>query len=183
MAGHRHSFVARFDSEFSAGFPSSSAITHDAVMMFEANVRALFHAVSKLPELNRVMVHAATADSARLTWIVDTYVRPRFDQIVALWTEAKALGATHLDADPVVLYYCLIGAASLMYVNAPEARLLSGVDETAVAITHARVQSHADTLVAMLLGPTPTSAAHRHARTSTRTHQVKKHPNSYTKGT
>lgn len=114
---------------------------------------------------------------------MDTYVRPRFEQIAALWTEVQALGATHLDADPVVLYHCLIGAASLMYVNAPEARMLSGVDETGATITHARIQSHADTLVAMLLGPNRTSAARRHARPKTRTHHVKNHPNKHTNGT
>ena len=36
---------------------------------------ALVRAVSRLPELNRIMVHEATADSERLTWIVDTHVR------------------------------------------------------------------------------------------------------------
>ncbi len=163
----------RFDVEFAVGLASTvgaNAANDDAVVAFEATVRALVRAVSKLPELNRVMVHEATDGSDRLTWIVDTHVRRRFEQLAALWTEVKARGATHLDADPVVLYYCLLGAASLLYVNAPEARLLTGSQDTSAATADARVEAHADTLVAMLLGPPRTLASRR---PTTRTNRTK----------
>ncbi len=148
----------RFDVQFAAGLGSTIGAGNDgagtdAVSAFEATVRALVRAVSTLPELNRVMVHEATDDSDRLTWIVDTHVRRRFERLAALWTEVKVRGATHLDADPVVLYYCLLGAASLMYVNAPEARQLAGRKRASAATAAASVEAHADTLVAMLLGP------------------------------
>lgn len=164
----------RFDTEFAAGLASTigagidGAVT-DAVSAFEASVRALVRAVSKLPELNRVMVHEATDDSDRLTWIVETHVRRRFEQLAALWAEVKARGATHLDADPVVLYYCLLGAASLLYVNAPEARKLEGGKRTSGAAAAARVEAHADTLVAMLLGPQRTPTKRRPAKRNNRT--------------
>jgi len=178
---------ARFDIEFSAGLSSTVAAgSSDAVVLFEASIRALVGAVSKLPELNRVMVHEATADSDRLTWIVDTHVRRRFEQISALWSQVKARGATHLDADPVVLYYCMLGAASLMYVNAPEARQLDGVDHTSDAISAARIRAHADTLVAMLLGPPRTLTRKPAKRTdqvvNPRSNQQSNQHNNRTKG-
>ena len=55
------------------------------------------------------------------------------------------------DIDEVVVYYSLIGAASLAYANAPEARHL-GCDTLAAEF----VDRHADALVAMLCGPNPT---------------------------
>lgn len=52
--------------------------------------------------------------------------------------------------DAMVLYYTFVGGASLLYVNAPEARRLTGREPTDPAV----VTAHADALVRMLLGPT-----------------------------
>jgi TetR/AcrR family transcriptional regulator len=46
-----------------------------------------------------------------------------------------------------ILYYVLIGAASLPYVNAPEVRLLTGQDPKSPAW----IDAHANGLVAILL--------------------------------
>ncbi len=51
------------------------------------------------------------------------------------------------DIDDVVVYYSLVGAASLPYVNAPEARLL-GHDTGKQAF----IESHAEALVTLFLG-------------------------------
>ena len=153
---------ARFDAELATA--TAVAATRgvdetDVVVRFESSVRGLVCAVSRLPELNRMMVHEATTDSERLAWLVDRHVRARFEQLSSLWQQVQAGGHTHLDADPILIHYCLIGAASLLYVNAPEAaRLLGATDSTAAttaAITDALVDAHADTIVAMLLGPRP----------------------------
>jgi TetR/AcrR family transcriptional regulator len=154
----------RFDAEFSAAIGLTGVTGDDPVAEFESAVRALVRVVSKLPELNRVMVHEATADSDRLTWLVDRHVRPRFEQVSVLWGRVQAAGGTHLEADPVVLYYCLLGAASLLYVNAPEAQLLVGGDAAAAGVADALVEAHADTLVAMLLGPRPPRTARPRSR-------------------
>jgi AcrR family transcriptional regulator len=144
----------RFDAEFATASERQSTNADDkAVDVLETGIRALVHAVSTLPELNRIMVHEATVDSDRLAWLVDRHVRARFEQLGALWRQVQDDGDTHLDTDPVVLYYCLLGAASLLYVNAPEARRLAAdPDPTGVTLD---VDRHADTLVAMLLGPRP----------------------------
>jgi TetR/AcrR family transcriptional regulator len=141
----------RFDAEFGAALEPGA--DPDPLSLFAQGVRALVRSVSRLPELNRIMVHEATADSERLAWIVDTHVRARFEQFGELWREVRASRATSLDADPVIIYYTLLGAASLLYVNASEARCLLGRSTIEDVVTDALIDAHAETLVAMLLGP------------------------------
>ena len=114
---------------------------------FAANVRAFVRAAAGLPELNRIMVQEATIDSERLQWIVECHTRPRFEVVTEQWRRLRDDGSV-ADIDEVVLYYSLVGAASLAYVNAPEARLL-GHD----TLTSTFIEAHADALVTMFLGP------------------------------
>ncbi len=114
---------------------------------FAANIHAFVRAAAGLPELNRIMVQEATIDSERLQWIVEHHTRPRFRLVTEQWRKLRDAGeVAHIDE--VVLYYSLVGAASLAYVNAPEARLL-GHDTLADTF----IQAHADALVTMFLGP------------------------------
>jgi AcrR family transcriptional regulator len=114
---------------------------------FAASIHAFVRAAAGLPELNRIMVQEATIDSERLQWIVQRHTRPRFEVITEQWRRLRDAGEV-APIDEVVLYYSLIGAASLAYVNAPEARLL-GHDTLADSF----IAAHADTLVMMFLGP------------------------------
>ncbi len=102
------------------------------------------------PELNRIIVHESTFDTERLRWLVNTQVKGRFKIISALC--ARLDPATVPTTDPMIFYYCLVGASSLLPVNGPEARLLTGR-----AISKATIQTHADTVTLMLLGPKPRS--------------------------
>ena len=116
---------------------------------FAQSIRAFVRAAAELPELNRIMVHEATADSDRLAWIVERHTRPRFELITGAWRDLRA-GGEVADIDELVLYYSLVGAASLPYSNAPEARRL-GHDTLAPDF----VDRHADALVAMFCRPDP----------------------------
>ena len=116
---------------------------------FAGRIRALVRAVAGLPELNRIMVREATADSDRLVWIVEHHTRPLFELVTSSWRDLRAAGLA-VDVDETVVYYSLVGAASLAYVNAPEARLL-GRDTLATDF----VEAHADALVLLFLGPDP----------------------------
>ena len=79
------------------------------------------------PELNQITVHEGTAPSDRLAWLTQTHVRPFFNGIRPAWQVHREAGvAAPIDSD--ILYYVLIGAASLPYVNASEVRLLTGRD-------------------------------------------------------
>ncbi len=103
-------------------------------------------AVAELPELNRIMVHESTVASDRLRWIVERHTTPRFRRMTETWRRLRAAGAVR-DLDETVLYYSLVGAASLPYVNAPEAELL-GHDTMAPDF----IDAHADALVSMFVG-------------------------------
>jgi AcrR family transcriptional regulator len=113
---------------------------------FARGLRAFVRAAAELPELNRIMVQEATTDSDRLRWIVERHTRPRFEQLTADWRALRARREVP-DVDEAVLYYSLVGAASLAYVNAPEARLL-GHDPQSDAF----IDAHADALVTLFLG-------------------------------
>jgi TetR/AcrR family transcriptional regulator len=92
------------------------------------------------------MVHEATAKSERLRWMTDRHVRPRYDTVRSLWRRLREAGIA-APIDDAVFHYVLVGAASLPYVNAPEARLLTGTDPT----ERTWVEKHADGLVATFL--------------------------------
>ena len=63
-----------------------------------------------------------------------------------LWRRLREAGIA-APIDDAVFHYVLVGAASLPYVNAPEARLLMGAEPTDAAW----VEEHADGLVATFL--------------------------------
>jgi TetR/AcrR family transcriptional regulator len=75
-----------------------------------------------------------------------THVKPFFDGIGVAWQRLRNAGvAAPIDSE--ILYYVLVGAASLPYVNAPEVRLLTGRDPS----NPDWIRAHADGLVAILL--------------------------------
>jgi hypothetical protein len=92
------------------------------------------------------MVHEATEPSDRLTWMTERHVRPLYDAIRRAWGRLRDAGVA-APVDPATVHYVLVGAASLPYVNAPEARLLTGAEPT----DPAWVEAYADGLVATLL--------------------------------
>ena len=98
------------------------------------------------PELNQIMVHEATAASDRLTWMTERHVRPLYEAVSLAWARLRDAGVA-APIDPGMVHYVIVGAASLPYVNAPEARLLTGAEPT----DPAWVEAHADGLVATLL--------------------------------
>jgi TetR/AcrR family transcriptional regulator len=113
-------------------------------------VRRFVRFAARRPELNRIMVQEATSDSPRLAWIVEHHVRPGFGMLSSQWEGLRRAGQVP-DVDPLIAYYTFVGAASLLYVNAPEARRLTGRDPGDPAV----IEAHADALVALLLGPEP----------------------------
>jgi hypothetical protein len=109
-------------------------------------IRRFVQFAAEHPELNQIMVHEGTAASDRLTWMTETHVKPVFDAIRPAWQILRDAGvAAPIDSE--ILYYVLIGAASLPYVNAPEVRLLTGQDPKSPTW----IDAHANGLVAILL--------------------------------
>ena len=113
---------------------------------FADGIRRFVAFAAEHPELNQIMVHEGTAASDRLTWMTETHVKPFFYGIRPAWQLLRKAGiAAPIDSE--ILYYVLIGAASLPYVNAPEVRLLTGRDPSSPKW----IGAHADGLVAILL--------------------------------
>ena len=113
---------------------------------FADGIRRFVAFAAEHPELNQIMVHEGTAASDRLTWMTQTHVKPFFNGIRPAWQLLRKAGiAAPIDSE--ILYYVLIGAASLPYVNAPEVRLLTGRDPS----NPKWIGAHADGLVAILL--------------------------------
>jgi AcrR family transcriptional regulator len=142
---------ARLDANLAAHLPTGDLTTTPSTREgFADLIRAAVRAVAALPELNRIMVQEATIDSSRLEWIVDHHTQARYRTITGAWRTLREAGEVP-DIDDTVLYYSLIGAASLAYVNAPEARRLLGRDP----VDHRFVEAHAEALVNAFLGPAP----------------------------
>jgi TetR/AcrR family transcriptional regulator len=113
---------------------------------FAEGIRRFVRFAAEHPELNQIMVHEGTADSDRLTWMTEAHVRPVFDGIGPAWRVLRD-GGIAAPIDSEILYYVLVGAASLPYVNAPEVRLLTGQDPN----DPIWIGAHAEGLVAILL--------------------------------
>lgn len=114
-------------------------------MMFAGIVRGLVTFASQRPELNRIMMHEATTPGDRLDWLVDKQLEWRNADLRRRWEALSAAGMTApVPAD--LIYHLLVGASSLVYANAPEARLF-GIEPSGAAF----VRAHADALVATLL--------------------------------
>ncbi len=113
---------------------------------FADGIRRFVGFAAEHPELNQIMVHEGTAASDRLVWMTETHVKPVFERIRPAWQLLRHAGvAAPIDSE--ILYYVLVGAASLPYVNAPEVRLLTGRDPS----DPKWIGAHADGLVAILL--------------------------------
>jgi AcrR family transcriptional regulator len=113
---------------------------------FADAIRRFVRFAAEHPELNQIMVHEGTAASDRLTWMTETHVKPVFEAIRPAWQILRDAGvAAPIESE--ILYYVLIGAASLPYVNAPEVRLLTGQDPK----NPTWMDAHANGLVAILL--------------------------------
>jgi TetR/AcrR family transcriptional regulator len=120
---------------------------------FANGIRHFVRFAAEHPELNQIMVHEGTAASDRLAWMTKTHVKPVFNGIRPAWQILRDAGVA-APIDHEILYYVLIGAASLPYVNAPEVRLLTGRDPKSPSW----IDAHADGLVAILLPGLATDA-------------------------
>jgi AcrR family transcriptional regulator len=135
------------------GLPDGTDNPAELASAFADAVRRFVRFAAAHPELNQIMVHEATEDSDRLHWMVDHHIRPLYDAIRVVWQQLLDAGIA-APIDPAMVHYVIVGAASLPFVNAPEARLLTGVEPT----DPAWVEEHAKGLVAILLPGSPEAA-------------------------
>ena len=129
---------------------TETAAAMDAVLddreALAAGIRAFVRHAARRPELNRIMVRESGAPSERLEWLVDTYVRDRFELVARLWHRLRRRGEV-IDIDTLTAFYLMLGGGTLLYTNAPEARLLSETDPNQPK----HIERHANALVSMLI--------------------------------
>jgi AcrR family transcriptional regulator len=113
---------------------------------FADRVRRFVRFASEHPELNRIITHEATSRTDRLEWMTERYVRVYAGAVGAVWDRLVEAGVA-APIDGRLIHHVLVGAASLVFVNAPEFELLNGEAPT----SDVWVDRHAEGLVAMLL--------------------------------
>ncbi len=116
---------------------------------FRRMVHAAVRFVGHNPAFVRLMNDECKHDTARMRWLVDQHGRPLFDTVVGLIAAMKKQGLI-ADVPDVHLYYMFIGAAGMIFSQAPECRRFTGSDPTA---DEAMITAHADAVVAVFLHP------------------------------
>src|SRR5262245_65082649 len=94
-----------------------SADVSEIAAAFAEMIRRFVHFAARHPELNQIMVHEATAEGARLTWVTSRHVKPLYDTVRPLWRRLREAGMA-APIDERLFHYVMVGAASLIYVNA-----------------------------------------------------------------
>lgn len=118
----------------------SGAADIDLLARLRYFVRAFVRFHAEFPEVNRLMIREGMENDWRLDWLIEHGARPWYRRLERLFNEAKA--AELAPNMPFLhFYYILIGAASLLFSQAPEAAKLSGADiyDETVVSTHADV--------------------------------------------
>lgn len=106
--------------------------------------------VARRPEFMRLMNDEGKRDGPRMRWLTDHHVRPLADAVRGLVERAQASGA--IPSLPAAsIHYVALGAAGLVFSQAPECARLTGTDPCSAAFA----EEHADAVVQMLLGPEP----------------------------
>lgn len=140
--------MTRLFLEMGAEFTPIDSIG-DPIVKFETMLRTFVHYAARRPELNRIMVAEAMTQTPRLKWIVENFSRDAYERILTMWRDVRAAGAG-AEIEERLVYHLFIGAASLLWANAPEAQLL---DPSISAHDPAVINAHADALVRFFLPP------------------------------
>lgn len=125
-----------------------SASGEDERAQLEQLLRGFVRFLARRPEFMRLMNDESRRDGPRMRWLADHHVKPLSGAIAGIVERAQAQGL--VPAIPAVsFHYIVIGAAGLLFSQAPECKYVTGIDPTEEAVAEA----HADALVRLLLGP------------------------------
>ena len=108
-------------------------------------VRRFVRFVAREPAFMRLMNDEGKRDSPRMRWLADHFVRP-MSQIVRAHVDRAQAQGFFPGVSPVSLHYIVVGAAGLIFSEAPECRYLTGVDPTDPEFA----EQHAEALIRVL---------------------------------
>jgi TetR/AcrR family transcriptional regulator len=118
----------------------------DDVTIARLMVRHFVEFSAANPQLHRIIMQESKRAGPRLDWLVETHVRPLYDNAVETFERLAARGELEPVA-PAHLYYLLTGAGATVFVMGPECQRLTGVDPFAPEF----VSAHADLVVDLLI--------------------------------
>ena len=119
--------------------PSNQA---DTLAWLDTTLRQFVHYVARHPEFMRLMNDQGKRDSKRMRWLADRFVRP-MSQVVSAHIERAQVEGLMAPIPPVTLRYIVLGAAGLIFSQAPECKYIDGVDPTNPEFA----ERHADALL------------------------------------
>jgi TetR/AcrR family transcriptional regulator len=90
-------------------------------------LRAFALFTAKRPELHRLLSFEGRADSERLDWLIETYIRPLYEISTAAIRAAQEAGMASIG-DPGRLHYAVIGVITTSLVFSKEYERLTGLD-------------------------------------------------------
>jgi len=97
----------------------------DPVTRLKVTIEDFIRFSMEKPELHRIMTHEARRRTERLTWLVETYLKPMFEETAAIIARGQAEG-TIREFDPALLYYAFIGMGATPAAFAPEIEAVTG---------------------------------------------------------
>jgi TetR/AcrR family transcriptional regulator len=113
----------------------------------ELLVREFIWFSARHAQLHRIITQECKVDGPRMDWLVERHVRPLYDTTVVILKQLTDQG--HIPAIPAAhLYYIITGAGPTMFVLAPEARRLTGLDVSDDEV----IEAHADAVCRLLFG-------------------------------
>jgi TetR/AcrR family transcriptional regulator len=121
----------------------------DEVTIAKLMVRHFVEFSAANPQLHRIIMQESKRAGSRLDWLVETQVRPLYENAVAMFERLAARGEIAPIEAPH-LYYLLTGAGATAFVMAPECQRLTGVDPFAPEF----VAAHANLVVDFLFRAT-----------------------------
>jgi TetR/AcrR family transcriptional regulator len=136
---------AELHADFAEGVQPSDG--DDPLAWLDRAVRRFVHFVARHPEFMRLMNDEAKRDSPRMRWLTDRFVRP-MSQAVGVHVERAQAAGLLAPISAVSLRYIALGAAGLIFSQAPECKYLTGVDPTEPEFA----ERHADALIHLLTG-------------------------------
>ena len=126
---------------------TSTVAAGDERQQLEHLARSFVRFVAHKPEFMRLMNDEGKRDSPRMRWLADRFVTPMHQALRQLIERGQARGLLP-KVPPASLHYIMLGAAGLVFSQAPECRRIMGVDATDPAFAEA----HADAVILMLTG-------------------------------
>jgi hypothetical protein len=114
-------------------------------------LRAFAEFTARRPELHRLLSFEGQADSERLDWLIETYIRPLYEISTAAIRAAQQAGIAN-SGDPGRLHYAVIGVITTSLVFSKEYQRMTGLDPFAPAEVEKAVE-----LACSLLGLPPAS--------------------------